>query len=91
MARDTSSRENWRPIAGRDLRHLPDRRHALDPGKQRVLEGRGDRQRGQRARQPPFVAHVLQLTALQHGFEQLLQKQRHAVRLRDEQIEKRLG
>jgi hypothetical protein len=68
------------PDHRRDLGHLLDRRQPVQPGHERVLERRGDRQRRQRAGQLVPVADVPEQARLQHRLGQLLDEQRHPVR-----------
>ena len=64
-----------------DLGHLPDRRQPVEPGHQRVVQRRRDRQRRQRPGQGVAVALLLEQPGLEHGLGQLLDEQRHPVRL----------
>jgi hypothetical protein len=61
------------------LRHVLHRRQPVEAGHQRVLEGRRDRERRQRARQRVAVALVAQEAGLEHRPRQLLDEQWHAV------------
>jgi hypothetical protein len=66
--------------AGRDLGDLLDRGQAVEPGRERVLQGRGNRQRRQRSRELVAVALVREQAGLEHGLGQLLDEQRYPVR-----------
>ena len=63
------------------LRHQFRRCQAIQPRHQRVVQGGGDRQRGQWARQVVAVLLLLEQARLQHHFGQFFHEQRHAVSL----------
>jgi hypothetical protein len=67
--------------AGAGLGHLLDERQAIQPRQQRIVEGRGNRERRQRAGQLVAVARVPEEAGLEHRLGQLLDEQRHAVGL----------
>jgi hypothetical protein len=69
------------PDCGTDLGHLLDRRKTIQARHQRILEGRGNRQRRQGAFELPVITGVSQQTGFQHRLGQLLDEQRHAVGL----------
>ena len=64
-----------------DLRHLLDRSEAVEARHQRVVQGRGNRERRQRV-----LLGVGDQPRFQHGLGQLLEEQRHAVGPRDDLV-----
>ena len=72
---------------GGDLGHLLDRREAVEAGHQRVVQGRRDRERRQRAGQLVAVAGVGEQAGFEHRLGQLLDEQRHAVGARHDLLE----
>ena len=72
---------------GADLRHLLDRREAVEAGHQRVVQGRRDRERRQRPGQLVAIAGVREQARFQHRLGQLLDEQRHAVGARHDLLD----
>ena len=58
-----------------------DRREAVEPGHERIVKSRGDRQRRQRPAQCQAPGPLLEDAHFEHGLGQLLDEQRHAVGL----------
>ena len=72
---------------GADLRHLLDRGEAVEARHQRVVQGRRDRERRQRAGQLVAVAGIREQARFQHRLGQLLDEQRHAVGARHDLLD----
>ena len=72
---------------GGGLRDFLDRREAVEPGHQRVVQGRGDRKRRQGTGQLVTIAGIGQQARFQHRLGQLLDEQRHAVGARHDLLD----
>jgi hypothetical protein len=77
------------PDHGPDLRDLPDGRQAVEPGHQRVLQRRRDRERRQRADRDEPVGALPQEARFEHDLGQLLDEQRHALGLGEDLVQDR--
>ena len=75
----------------RGLRHLLHRLQPIEPRHQRVVQRRRDRQRAQRAVQVIRVRALAQHARFDDRLGHLLDEQRHAVGLRGDLVEQRLG
>ena len=91
--RDRAQQLEWEPPAdgGGGLRHLAHRRQTVEPGRQRIVHGRRDGDRGDRAGELVVVAGGAQQAQLEHGLGQLLHEERHAVGLLQDLVEHLLG
>ncbi len=70
-----------------DLRGFLDRRQAVEPRRQGVVQGRGDRKRRQRGCEHIRIVLLAQQLGFQHALGQFLHEQRHAVGLRHDLVE----
>ena len=85
----SSSCENSRPIAAATWATSRAGAKPVEPGQQRLLQRGWDRHGRQRTRESVVVALVPEQIGLEHGPRQLLDEQRHAVRLCDDLVEHR--
>ena len=67
------------PNRGADLHHQPDRRQAIEPRHQRIVQGRRDGEGRQCPVEHISVAFLAQQAALDDALGQFLDKQRHPV------------
>ena len=75
------------PDRGGDLRDLLHRREAVKPRHERILQGRGDRERNQRRDQDVAVVLLAQQAGSKNRFGQFFHKQRHPVGLGDDLLQ----
>jgi len=89
MGETASSRryENSRPIAAPICAVSLTCVSPIQSRHQRVLQGRGNRERSQRRRENKSALLLAQQTGLKHGLGQFLHEQRHAVGLGDDFIQ----